>query len=374
MINYTYKYRIYPNNKQKILIEKSFGCCRFVYNYFLSQSKNTKYISYNNNSKLLTNLKKDNLWLCEISAQSLQYSLINLDQSYQRYFKKLSKYPKFKKKNNKQSFNIPQRIKINKDKVFIPKFQKGIKIKLHRKLEGKICNATISKNKINQYYISICVQRKIEKLIKSQNKIGLDLGIKNLVVDSNSNSYKNIKFQNIEKRRRLFAKSYSRKKKGSKSKEKARIKLAKYDLKISNIRKNYLHKTTSKIINENQVIVIEDLNVKDMMKNKRFSKGLQHASFHELTRQLIYKSKWYGREIIQINRWFSSSKTCNNCKNINKNLKLNNRNWICQNCNTELDRDINAAKNILEEGLRYKTVGITGLANCLDVRPNLLGN
>lgn len=373
MESYTYKFRIYPNKQQEIKLEKHFGSTRFVYNYFLNQrinayQENDKSLNYNDNAKELTKLKKELEWLNEINAQALQQALKHLETAYKNFFKKQTKFPKFKSKKDKQSFKIPQNVKVQNNKLYIGKFKEGIKLRLHRQIEGIIRNATISKNKANQYFVCIYVQKNIEKYLPNENQVGIDLGIKTLVTCSDGIIYPNIRtYRNLEKRRRILAKALSRTKKGSKGREKAIIKLARLDLKIMNIRNDYLHKISHEIVRNNQVIIMEYLNVTGIIQNRKLSKSIWDCSFYELVRQIQYKCLWYGREFIQVSRWFPSSKMCNNCENINKELTLKDRSWTCPICSTSHDRDINAAINILNQGKR--TVGITGIADCLDVRP-----
>ena len=371
-IDYTYKFRLYPNSEQEIRLNQHFGCVRWCYNYFLNnridhyknskeQELQKKSLNYFDDCKMLTNLKKENKWLSEAIGQSLQHSLKHLDSAYNRFFKKLAKFPKFKKKNNNQSFRIPQSIEIKNNKLYIPKFKEGIKIKLHRTIEGVIRNATITKNCSGQYHACISVQRNINKDKDNDKTIGIDLGIKTLATCSDGTIFKNIKpYISLEKRRKLLAKNLSRTIKQSKGREKARIKLAKLDNKIHNIRQDHLHKISHKIVSENQTIIMENLNINGMMKNRKLSKSIQDCSLSELVRQIKYKSTWHGREFIQVSRWFPSSKTCNKCSYINDNLTLNDREWECPRCKILLDRDLNASLNIKQQGLNELNRGDHG--------------
>jgi putative transposase len=372
LIDYTYKFRIYPTLEQEIKLAKHFGCVRWCYNYFLNkrvkfymtakeQDLAKKSLNYNDDAKALTDLKKEIEWLNEVNAQSLQHALKNLDSSFNRFYKKLAKFPKFKSKNNKQSFRVPQYVKVEDNKLYVVKFKEGIKIKLHRPIEGEIRNATITKNCVGQYYVCIGVQRHIKKYKSNDNIIGIDLGIKTLATCSDGTIFQNIKpYQTLENRRRILAKALSRAVKGSKGREKARKKLAKLDNYIRNIRQDYLHKVSHKIVSENQAIIMEDLNVNGMMKNRKLSKSIWDCSLSELVRQISYKSKWYGREFLQISRWFPSSKTCSNCGYINDNLTLADREWKCPRCEIKHDRDLNASVNILRQGLNEYNRGSHG--------------
>ena len=383
-IQYTYKFRLYPTEEQKALLSKHFGCVRYVYNLFLD--KRTKFyldakekqlakktLNYFDCAKELTKIKsqQETIWLNECNAQSLQHSLKHLESGFNRFFKKLGKYPKLKNKHSKQSFRVPQFIKIESDKLIIRKFLEGIKIDQHRKIDGMIQNATIIKNPSNQYFACIGVTRNIEPKPKLDNIVGIDLGIKSLVISSNGTRIENIKpLKNLEKKLKIKQKQLSRTKSDSNGRIKARLKLAKIHQKIANIRNDHLHKTSFKLISENQTIILEDLSVKDMMKDHRYAKSIADCSWSELVRQINYKANWYGRSIIKIDRYFPSSKTCHNCKFIKEDLTIKDREWICPRCKMEHDRDYNAALNILTQGrnMLNLTDGTSGLADCPDVR------
>lgn len=387
MVDYTYKFRLYPTKEQETKLAKHFGCVRFVYNHFLDrrvkfyleakeQDLEKKSLNYNDDARELTAIKKEITWLKEVNSQSLQHALKNLESGFNRFYKKLAKFPRFKNKRAKQSFRVPQHVRVEDNKLYIVKFREGIKVKLHRPIEGSIYNATISRNKAGQYFVCIGVQRHIEKHEPSENQVGVDLGVKALATCSDGKMFPNIKpYRTLEKKRRMLAKTLSRRVKGSRGREKARRKLARLDLKIANIRNDYLHKVSQKLVSENQTIVMEDLNVKGMMSNRKLSKSIWDCSLYELVRQIKYKSKWYGREFLQVSRWFPSSKTCGSCGYVNDGLTLADRIWVCPRCEVKHDRDVNAAKNILRQGLNQenRTVGTTEIADCLGVRPALSG-
>lgn len=364
LTDYTYKFRLYPTQEQEIKLANHFGCVRWVYNHFLDRRVKfyleakekdlaKKSLNYNDDAKELTGIKEETEWLNEVNCQSLQHALKHLDSGFNRFYKKLARFPKFKKRNHKQSFRIPQYVQVEDGKLYIVKFREGIEINLHRPIEGEIRNATISRNKTGQYFVSIGVQRNIKKLPKSKRLIGIDLGVKALATCSDGTTYKNIKpYRTLENKRRVLAKALSRSVKGTKGREKARRKLAKLDNRIRNIRQDYLHKVSHRIVSENQTIVMEDLNVSGMMKkNGKLSKSIWDCSLYELVRQITYKAKWYGREFLQVSRWFPSSKTCGNCGYINDALTLSDREWTCPRCEVKHDRDMNAACNILRQGL-----------------------
>lgn len=381
--DYTYKLRLTPTKEQEVLLSKHFGSIRYVYNLFLDRRTKfyleakekqlaKKTLTYVDMAKELTQIKthEETEWLNEVNSQSLQHSLKHLDGAYNRFFKKLAKFPRFKSKKNKQSFRIPQFVTIANKRIHFPKFKEGIKIDLHREIEGEINYATITRNKAGQYYACIGVTRTIEPKSKTDKMIGIDLGIKSLVVCSDGQTFPNIKTtKQYEKQLRLRQKELSRTKKGSKGRDKARLKVGKIQVKIANIRHNHLHQITSKLIRDNQTIVCEDLSVKNMMSNRCLSKSIGDASWGELVRQLTYKAGWYGRKLVKIDRYFPSSKTCSHCGYINEGLTLDQREWKCPRCQENLDRDLNASLNILRQGLNNLMVGTTKLAACPDVRP-----
>lgn len=372
MAYYTYKFRLYPNKEQQRRLTTHFGCCRFVYNYFLNERKITyeqtkKSPNYYDQAAALTKLKKEKTWLKEANAQVLQFSLKCLQTAYNNFFAKRAKFPRFHAKKNKQSFIVPQHIKIKDSKLYFPKFNDGIKIKLHRQIEGKIKHTTISKNCAGQYFVCILVEREIKPLPKVKKEVGIDLGITALATPSIGKPHENIRpYKTLELKLRILNKNLHRKQLKSKNREKARYKLARLYNKIANIRNNHLHKVSRKIINENQVICLEDLNVKGMLKNRCLAKSIADVSLSELVRQIEYKANWYGRTVIKIDRWFPSSKMCSSCGYVTETLPLDVRRWTCPHCEATHNRDKNAAKNIYKEGKR--TVGITGIACGLGVR------
>ena len=356
----TYKYRIYPNETQIILLSKHFGAMRFVWNHFLNLRKQSyleskKSLTFYDNSKTLTLLKKEEqyIWLNEIGSQSLEASLQDLDTAYGMFFKKLSAFPQFKSKNKcVDSFRCRQFIKFKKNNLVIPKFKEGIKVNIHRKMIGKICFATITHTPTDKYFASITCEVEHMPLVSTGRQIGIDLGIKDLAVCSDGKIFENIKItKKFAKKLAYEQKQLAKKQKGSKKRQQQKKRVAKVYERIRNKRLDNLHKLTSSIISKNQTIIIEDLNVSGMIKNHKLAKSIADASWYGLCRQLEYKSKWNARDFVKIDRWFPSSKTCNNCNYINQNLTLKDREWVCPQCNATLDRDLNAAKNILKQGL-----------------------
>lgn len=360
LIHKSYKFRISPNKKQVELLSKHFGACRFVFNRYLNNRKETylkekKSLNYYDNANDLTFLKKqeDFVWIKEINSQSLQSSLRNLDTAYNKFFKKQNKFPKFKSKYDRQSFTIPQSIYIKNNELWIPKFKEGIKINLHRKIEGKILFATISKSTIGKYYVSITCEVEYTPFEKTNSKVGIDTGIKDLAILSDGKVYENIKTLKINlKKVKYEQRQLSKKIKGSNARLKQKIKLAKVHEKVTNIRKDYLHKVSAEIIKNHDVICIEDLAVKNMMKNHKLAQAFSDVSLGTFYTMLEYKANWNDKIIVKINRFFPSSKTCNVCNYINQSLSLKDREWTCQNCNTKHERDFNASANIKKEGIK----------------------
>ena len=351
-----FKYRIYPSKNQSVLIDKHFGCCRLVYNLALetrndAYKSNEIYLSYYDLKKQLPALKKEFTWLKEINSQSLQNSLFNMDSAFRNFFQGRAKFPNFKKKSSKQSFNVPQKVRIENNLLYIPKFKEGISINLHRSLKGTIKQATISKTPTGKYFASILCETYKEKEIKfninSNKTIGIDVGIKSFLVSSNGLIIDNPSFL----RKSLKKLKYAQKKFSKNKSKRRKLKVAKIHEKVAAQRKDFLQKLSSKIISDNQTIVIEDLNVKGMIKNHNLALSIADVGWSSFIRMLQYKADWYGNNIIQINRFEPTSKTCHVCKTINKDLTLKDRNWICKNCKTQHDRDLNAAINIKKAGL-----------------------
>lgn len=373
----TYKFRLEPNTEQKALLAKHFGSVRFVYNYFLSERKHQydethKSDNYYEQAKKLTELKKDgeHLWLKEINSQTLQHTLRHLETAYVNFFRGNAKFPKFKSKKSKNSFSVPQFVELKNSKVYFPKFKEGIKVRQHRELVGKINSATISLTTTGKYYVSLLTEQIYEPIPKNNKNVGIDLGIKDFVITSDGKTYKNHRYTKKYQRRLSIAQKHlSRKQYGSNGYEKQRLKVAKIQEKIANSRHDNLHKISLDLIRKYDIICVEDLNVKGMIRNHKLAKQIQDCSWGTFILYLKYKADINNKQVVKIDRFYPSSQTCNECGYIYSGVKeLSVREWQCPNCGITHNRDINAAKNILKEGLRNISVGTIDYTDGDDVR------
>lgn len=363
------KLRLYPNKKQQTLINKTFGCTRFVYNHYLDKKIKTyknenKNISCNQASKDLTLLKKELIWLKDVDKFSLQNSLKDLNQAYENFFKNDFGFPKFRSKNkSKKSYKTNftnNNIEIFENYIKLPKLGK-VKYKDNSFIKGKILNVTISQSKTGKYFAAITYEKKIKEFRKTGSEIGIDLGLIDFCILSNGTKvsnpryYKKLEQKLVKEQKKLSKKQKlaldsNKKLSDCKNYQKQKIKVAKIHEKIANKRADFLHKLTTNIVKNHDLICIEDLNVKGMVKNKKLAKSISDVSWSEFIRQLSYKCEWYRKILIKVNRYYPSTKTCSCCGHKIENLTLSNRVWICPTCNTFHDRDINAAINILNEG------------------------
>lgn len=385
----TYKFRLYPTNEQKVLLSKHFGSVRFVYNWYLDYNQK----QYTTNEKFIgwlslipsgdfKQLKKDNPWMKEINSQSIISSISHCDKAFQRFFKHLSGFPKFKsKKSHRDSFECPQGLELDfkHKKIFIPKFKKdgGIKCMFSRKVkQGKIGTTTISRNPAGQYFVSFIVHT-LEKetplidksKLSKENSLGIDFGLKHFLTLSNGQQIDSPEFfKKTLSKLKLRQRQFSKTKSDSKNHEKMRIKVARIHNKIANQRKDFLHKLSTSIVNDNQVsaVCIEDLSMKNM--SKLWGRKVGDLSYYAFTQMLEYKLKRRGKHLLKIGRFDPSSQLCSNCGNRQK-LTLDKRVYICPKCGLSIDRDLNAAINIRNFAMRKlisNTVGSTEINACGD--------
>ena len=367
LIHRGYKYRLYPNKAQREALAQTFGCCRYVYNWGLDR-KSTVYaetgksLSAYDLGKELTALRKekDKLWLNDVLRAPLIQSLRHLDSAFEKFFKKQGGYPRFKKKHNKQSATYDRdRFSITDRGVKLYKMPGEVKIRFDRPLPkgGEIRNAAVSMDSAGRYFVSIVVKEEIATLPPLKARIGIDLGLTHFATFSTGEKIDNPRhFERHYKRLRRAQKSLSRKKKGSKNRDKARRKVARIHARITDARKDFLHKLSTRLISENQAIGTETLRVQNMLKNKRLSRHIGNAGWGGFVAMLQYKADWYGRDVVPADTFFPSSKTCSVCGYKLAELPLGIRQWTCPKCSTIHDRDINAAINI-----RNHTVRMTGL-------------
>ncbi|MEG4394880.1 RNA-guided endonuclease TnpB family protein [Microcoleus sp. BROC3] len=345
-----YKYRIYPTGKQAILLAKSFGCVRWFYNYALNLTSETyhstgKGLSRNDIINLLPFLKKEYEWLTEPPSQCLQQAALDISSAFLNFFEKRARYPSFKKKGQKQSLRFPQGIKLDGDYLILPKLGK-VYCKVSRMPVGKLKSVTVSCTPTGEYYAACLYDDGKDKPVgSSQGKaIGVDLGITHYAITSDGTKHGNPKYyRKYELRLAKRQKSLSRKQKGSNNRHKARIKVAKVHAKIARCREDFLHKLSRKLVDENQVIVVENLAVKNMVRNPKLAKSISDAGWGQFCTMLKYKSEWSGKTYIEVDRFFPSSKICNHCLHQVESLSLDIRSWKCAKCHTVRDRDINAA-------------------------------
>lgn len=361
-----YKFRAYPTKEQKQKIVQMFGAKRFVYNMMLADqelaySLGKKGVSYVDMAHELVKEKNQTEWLKEADKWALQNACKDLEQAYKNFFVKRAEYPKFKKKHDTQSYrttNSNNNIEYKDGKIKLPKL-KWLKLKGYSEIKGRILNATISMDRCGDFYVSVvCTDIEQPKFERTDKYVGVDLGIKDIAITSDGAKYKNNKYLGKSERRIVwYQRKLSRKTKGSKNRIKAMRKLAVATRKVARQRLDSIHKMTTELVKHYDVICIEDLQTKNMLKNHKLAKAITDVAWREIRRQLEYKSKWYGKELVVIDRFYASSQICSECGYKNKDVKdLSIREWECPHCHAYHDRDVNASKNILAEGLRMLKV------------------
>jgi putative transposase len=363
-----YRYRFYPTAEQERILRRTMGCVRLVYNKALAARTEAWYerqerVDYVLTSSMLTGWKKqeDLDFLNEVSSVPLQQGLRHLQKAFGNFWSGRTKYPNFKKKHHGGSAEFTKSAFRWKDgQLFLAKCSEPLSIVWSRELPDGCAPSTVTVklSASGQWHVSLLVDTDIEELPKINKAIGLDVGITSLIATSDGDKITNPKhFKRLKKKLKREQKVLSRKQKGSRNRQKARLKVAGVHRQISDSRKDFLHKLTTQLVRENQTIVVEDLAIKNMVKNQKLASSISDASWGELIRQLDYKCRWYGRELIKIDRWFPSSKRCGSCGHIVDKMPLNIREWECPGCGVSHDRDINASKNILAAGLAASVCG-----------------
>jgi putative transposase len=372
-----HKYRLYPDDSQKVLLAKSFGSCRWFYNYALNQTNETyqetgKGLSRKTIINLLPSLKKEYEWLTEPPSQALQQVALDLSSAFLNFFEGRAKFPNFKKKSNRQSMRLPQGCKLIDDYIKLPKIGE-VYCRVSKQPEGQLKSVTVTKTPSGQYYASCLFDdgKELPQQSSDGKAVGIDMGLNHYAITSDGTKHGNPKYyRQYEDKLAKVQKRLSKKAKGSNNRTLARVKVAKAQEKISRCREDFLHKLSRKLVDENQVIVVENLAVKNMVKNKHLAKSINDAGWGMFCTMLKYKAEWEGKTYVEVNRFFPSSKTCNVCLHQVDKLPLDIRSWQCPNCQTIHDRDINAAMNIRNEGLRILGVGRIPIASGERVRPS----
>ena len=373
------KVRIYPTQPQKVSLAQAFGTTRWVWNHFLALTNKTykqtgKGIAKYDMIKQLPKLKKqeETEWLKQTYSQSLQSVCLNLSRAFVNFFEKRAQYPRFKSRHGKQSLIYPQNVKLAESKIYFPKLD-WIDAVIHRAIKGNIRTVTITKNCAEQYYASIMFEDGKEKSKPNAKgkAIGLDLGLTHFCITSDSEKFDNPKwFKKHERNLKVKQQQLSRKQKGSNNRKKSRLKVAKVHNKITRCREDFHHQLSRRIVNENQVVILENLAIKNMVKNHCLAKAIATVGWGQFCTMLKYKAEQEGKIYLEVDRFFPSSKTCHVCLNQVGSLPLEIRTWTCSSCNQTHDRDINAAISLRDEGLRLLTCGMRDKAYCPDVRPS----
>lgn len=355
-----YKYRFYPTPEQENQLAQTFGCARFIYNHFLRVRTDAFFnegqrVGYNDTARMLTELKQqpDTIWLCDGSNVVLQQALRNLDVAFKNFFQGRAKYPAFKKKHGKQSARYTTSgFRWKNGQIWLAKMDAPLDIRWSRSFTGTPSSITVSRDAAGRYFISILVEEEVKPLPVINKGVGLDMGLKDAVVQSDGIKIPNPTYlRNAEKKLAKAQRRLAEKQKGSQNRAKVRRRVARLHAKVQDCRNDFLHKTSTQLVRENQVISAESLSVKNMVRNPCLAKAIHDVGWGELVRQLEYKAQWHGRTFVQIDKWYPSSKRCSGCGHIRESLELDIRSWVCPECGAHHDRDINAAQNILSAGL-----------------------
>ncbi len=363
-----YKYRIYPTHEQESMLARTFGCCRFVYNWALRERTDAYFqrgerLSYEGTAERLTALKQqaDQAWLGEVSSVPLQQALRHLDTAFRNFFEGRAEYPTFHKKHGEQAATYASTaFKWDGKSLVLAKMTDPLDIRWSRRLpEGcKPTTVTVSKDTAGRYFVSLLVEEDVEPLPAVERRVGLDLGLKSMVITSDGHTYGNPQFfAKDEKKLARAQRRLSKKHKGSKNRAKARRKVARIHVRIADRRRDYQHQLSTKLIRENQTICVESLQVKNMVKNHQLAKAISDVGWGEFVRQLAYKAQWYGRQLVKIDKFYPSSKRCFDCGHLLETLSLDVRQWTCPACGVVHDRDVNAARNILAAGQAVTACG-----------------
>ena len=392
MVYRTYKFRMYPNAEQRQVLARYFGSVRFIYNHYLAERKRQyeesgRSDNYAKQAKDLVALKRTEGfdWLKEINSQTLQQTLMHLDAAYRNFFNHTADFPKFKSRKRGGSFTVPQFCYIEDGYVHIPKFKDGLKVKEHRKVRGAVRSMTVSITPTGKYYVSILTEEKFEPIAKTNQSVGLDMGLKSLVTTSEGETYDNNRYtKKYEQKLATAPMHLSRKQKDSNGWERQRLKVAKIHETLANSRRDWQHKVSADIVERYDTICIEDLGVKHMEEKKkggkknRLSKSISDAGWSSLVAMIVYKAEMNDKTVVKVDRYYPSSKTCCVCGWKNESLSLADRSWTCPECGTKHDRDVNAAVNILSEGLRVlsskSSAGTVDYTGGGSVRPTSVGS
>src|SRR6266704_1343608 len=375
-----YQYRFYPTTEQVQILAHTFGCCRYVYNWALRERTDAYYthgerLYYEGTAQRLTLLKKqdETAWLNDVASVPLQQALRHLDRAFRNFFEGHAHYPTFKKKHGEQAATyVGTAFKLVGTSLTLAKISTPLDIHWSRPLPDrcKLSTVTVTKDGANRYFVSILVEEDIKPLPVVTKEIGLDLGLKSMVITSDGHTYGNPKFfARDEKKLAKAQRRHAKKQKGSQNRRKAQLKVARIHAKIADRRRDSQHKLSTEIIRENQVVCVESLHVKNMVKNHTLAKAISDVGWGEFVRQLAYKAEWYGRTLVKIDKWYPSSKRCFDCGHILDSLTLDIRHWTCPQCGVSHDRDINAAHNILAAGLAVTACGESVRPGAVKAKP-----